>query len=53
MELPLMVAASVAAQRIAASLEGGPEVVYVAWQWRYIMLILQHIPTILFRRFSK
>ncbi len=51
--MPLMVAASVAAQRIAASLEGGPEVVYVAWQWRYIMLILQHIPTILFRRFSK
>ncbi len=51
--MPLMVAAPVAARRIAAALEGGPEVVYVAWPWRYIMLILQHIPSILFRRFSK
>ena len=51
--MPLMVAASIAARRIAAALEGGPEVVYVAWQWRYIMLILQHIPSVIFRRFSK
>ncbi len=51
--MPLMVAATVAARRIAAALEGGPEVVYVAWQWRYIMLILKHIPSVIFRRFSK
>lgn len=51
--MPLMVAASVAAKRIAAALESGPEVVYVAWQWRYIMMILQHIPSAIFRRFSK
>ena len=52
-KMPLMVTADVAARRIAQALEGGPEVVYVAWPWRYIMLILQHIPSILFRRFSK
>ncbi len=51
--MPLMVSAPVAAKRIAQALEGGPEVVYVAWPWRYIMLILQHIPSILFRRFAK
>jgi short-subunit dehydrogenase len=50
---PLMVSADTAARRIADALEGGPEVVYVAWQWRYIMLVLQHIPSLLFRRFSK
>lgn len=51
--MPLMVTAEVAAQRIAIALERGPEVVYVAWPWRYIMLILQHIPSRIFRRFAK
>ena len=51
--MPLMISASTAAQRIAAALESGPEVVYVAWQWRWIMLILKHIPAKIFRRMAK
>ena len=51
--LPLMVSAELAARRIAAALESGPDVVYVAWPWRWILLILQHLPSKLFRRMAK
>ena len=52
-KMPLMVTAEVAAERIASALQGGPEVVYVAWPWLVIMRILQHLPSFLFRRFPK
>lgn len=51
--MPLMVSAEIAARHIAKALEGGPEVTYVAGAWRWIMLAMRLVPSMLFRRFPK
>ena len=37
-------------ERIARALERGRDVLYVPWFWRYIMLIITHIPEVIFKR---
>ena len=37
-------------KRIVATLEKSADVVYLPWFWRYIMLIIKHIPEPLFKR---
>lgn len=37
-------------ERIARSLEKNADVVYLPWFWRYIMLIIKHIPEPIFKR---
>ncbi len=37
-------------ERIARAAERGGEVIYVPWFWRYIMLIITHIPERIFKR---
>lgn len=36
--------------RIVAALSGSADVVYVPWFWRYIMLVIKHIPEFIFKR---
>jgi NAD(P)-dependent dehydrogenase (short-subunit alcohol dehydrogenase family) len=50
--MPLTVNADVAAAAIARSLSGGPEVVYVHWLWRWIMLAIRSVPSLIFRKLS-
>lgn len=38
--------------RIVRALEKGRHVLYVPWFWRYIMLIIRHIPETIFKRLS-
>ena len=38
--------------RIVRALEKGRHVIYVPWFWRYIMLIIRHIPETIFKRLS-
>ena len=51
-KMPLTVDANVAAAAIARSLAGGPEVVYVHWLWRWIMLAICLVPSFIFRKLS-
>lgn len=37
-------------ERIVAALEKSDDVVYLPWFWRYIMLIIKHIPEPIFKR---
>ncbi len=37
-------------ERIARTLDKSADVVYLPWFWRYIMLIIQHIPEPIFKR---
>jgi len=37
-------------ERIVAALGKSPDVVYLPWFWRYIMLIIKHIPESIFKR---
>jgi decaprenylphospho-beta-D-erythro-pentofuranosid-2-ulose 2-reductase len=37
-------------ERIVAALGKSPDVVYLPWFWRYIMLIIKHIPEPIFKR---
>lgn len=37
-------------ERIVAALEKSADVVYLPWFWRYIMLIIKHIPEPIFKR---
>ena len=37
-------------ERIARGAERGRDVLYVPWFWRYIMLIITHIPERIFKR---
>ena len=39
-------------ERIAHAVERGRDVLYVPWFWRYIMLIITHIPERIFKRLS-
>lgn len=48
--LPFMVEPEVVARAIVRALTSGPEVVYVAPIWRWIMLVIRHIPSLIFRR---
>lgn len=50
--MPLTVNADVAAAAIARSLSGGPDVVYVHWLWRWIMLAIRSVPSLIFRKLS-
>ncbi len=50
--MPLTVDADVAAAAIARSLSGGPDVVYVHWLWRWIMLAIRSVPSLIFRKLS-
>jgi decaprenylphospho-beta-D-erythro-pentofuranosid-2-ulose 2-reductase len=40
----------VVARSIVGKLEGGGGIVYLPWFWRYIMLVIIHIPEFVFRR---
>jgi hypothetical protein len=37
-------------ERIVATLVKSADVVYLPWFWRYIMLIIKHIPEPIFKR---
>jgi len=37
-------------KRIVSALDKSPDVVYLPWFWRYIMLIIKHIPEFIFKR---
>lgn len=37
---------------ILKAIDGGRDVVYLPWFWRYIMWIIRHIPERLFKRLS-
>ena len=37
-------------ERIVRTLDKSADVVYLPWFWRYIMLIIQHIPEPIFKR---
>jgi len=37
-------------KRIAGALDKSPDVLYLPWFWRYIMLIIKHIPESIFKR---
>lgn len=37
-------------EQIVRALDKGRNVIYVPWFWRYIMLIIRHIPEVLFKR---
>jgi NAD(P)-dependent dehydrogenase (short-subunit alcohol dehydrogenase family) len=37
-------------ERIASTPNKKPDVVYLPWFWRYIMLIIQHVPEPIFKR---
>lgn len=50
--MPLTVNADVAAAAIARSLSSGPDVVYVHWLWRWIMLAIRSVPSLIFRKLS-
>jgi len=39
-------------ERIARAVEKGRDIIYVPWFWRYIMLIITHIPERIFKRLS-
>lgn len=39
-------------ERIARAVQRGKDVLYVPWFWRYIMLIITHIPERIFKRLS-
>lgn len=40
------------ANDIYRAIKRGKQVIYTPWWWRYIMLIVQHIPSFIFRRMS-
>ncbi len=48
----LMASPQSVAKKIAIKLEGGAEITYLPWFWRYIMLIIIHIPESIFKRLS-
>jgi hypothetical protein len=37
-------------ERIVAALGKSADVVYLPWFWRYIMLIITHVPEVIFKR---
>ncbi len=48
----LAVTAGQAAQEIARAIRNRRQVVYVSGIWRWVMLIIRHIPSVIFRRMS-
>lgn len=52
MTSPLIASREYVAEKIAAAMEKKKNVVYVPWFWRYIMLIIQHIPEMIFKRLA-
>ncbi len=49
---PLFVSPAVVGQGIVWSLANKKDTVYLPWFWRYIMLIIKHIPEFLFKKMS-
>jgi len=49
---PLWAKPDVIAAGIVQSIEKRRNVVYLPWFWRYIMLIIQHVPEFIFKRLS-
>ena len=49
---PLYASPGRVGKRIYAAMLKGENVVYVPWFWRYIMLIIQHIPERIFKKLS-
>jgi decaprenylphospho-beta-D-erythro-pentofuranosid-2-ulose 2-reductase len=37
-------------EQIARAVDRSRDIVYIPWFWRYIMLIIRHIPEALFKR---
>ena len=52
MKSPLIASREYVAQKIARAMRKRKNVVYVPFFWRYIMLIIQHIPEAIFKRLS-
>ncbi len=50
MESPLLSARETVARRIITAARKRRDVVYVPWFWRYIMLVIRHIPERIFKR---
>ncbi len=48
----LAAAPEAAAAAILKAAEAGREIVYVPWFWRFIMLIIQHVPEKIFKRLA-
>lgn len=49
---PLWASAEVVARGIVQAMEKGKGEIYLPWFWRYIMLIIRHIPEFIFKRMS-
>lgn len=47
-----VISAADAARQIVNAIEAGKQTVYVPGRWRWVMLIIQHIPSFIFRRMS-
>lgn len=47
---PLFASAASVGSRIHRAMERGESVVYTPWFWRFIMLVIQHIPETVFKR---
>lgn len=52
MASPLMASRETVAGKIIAALDKKKDVVYVPWFWKYIMLIIRHIPERMFKRLT-
>ena len=49
---PLFASAARAGQLIVRAMDGGGDVVYLPWFWRYIMLAVIHVPERVFKRLT-
>lgn len=47
-----VISATEAAERIVAAAESGRQTVYIPARWRWVMLIIRHIPSFIFRRLN-
>lgn len=47
-----VISAPDAARQIREAVEGGKQVTYIPTRWRWIMLVITHIPSFIFRRLS-
>lgn len=52
MKSPLIASRDAVAKKIVLSMEKGKDVIYVPWFWRFIMLIICHIPERIFKKLS-
>lgn len=52
MKTPLMASRESVAKKIVRAMEKQKNVIYAPWFWRWIMLIIRHIPEAIFKRLS-